>query len=136
MAWCGNGDRIPFAYIQTANRKALQGEKIENPQYILENKLPLDYGHYITNQIMRPLLQVFSLVLEDMPNFKNKIMKRKKMATEIAKYKRELTPDKFEKKVEAIKNKEVQALLFDKYIRMCDNTKTENKTITSFFMRE
>ena len=132
----GNGDRIPFAYIQTANRKALQGEKIENPQYILENKLPLDYGHYITNQIMRPLLQVFSLVLEDMPNFKNKIMKRKKMATEIAKYKRELTPDKFEKKVEAIKNKEVQALLFDKYIRMCDNTKTANKTITSFFMRE
>ena len=129
------GDRIPYAYIHNENRKALQGEKIEHPQYIIENKLKLDYGHYITNQIMKPLLQVFSLVLEDMPNFKNKLLKRKKLESEILKFKKELDSEKFEKKVEALKNKEVQSLLFDKYIRMCDNMKQQNKTITSFFMK-
>jgi DNA polymerase elongation subunit (family B) len=130
-----SGDRIPFAYIHNENRKALQGDKIEHPQYINDNKLKLDYGHYITNQIMKPLLQVFSLVLDDMPNFKNKLLKKKKMDAEIAKYKRELDSEKFEKKVETIKNKEVQSLLFDKYIRMCNNMKQQNKTITSFFMK-
>ena len=129
------GDRIPFAYVHNKNKKALQGEKIENPQFIIDNNLSLDYGHYITNQIMKPLLQVFSLVLDDMPNFKNKLMKKKKMQNDIMKFKRELEPDKFEKKVEAIKNKEVQTLLFEKYIRMCENTKLQNKTITSFFMK-
>ena len=129
------GDRIPFAYVHNKNKKALQGDKIENPQFIIDNKLSLDYGHYITNQIMNPILQVFSLVLDDMPNFKNKIMKKKKMQNDIMNFKRDLEPDKFEKKVEAIKNKEVQSLLFDKYIRMCDNTKLQNKTITSFFMK-
>jgi uncharacterized protein YbcC (UPF0753/DUF2309 family) len=57
------------------------------------------------------------------------------MDAEIAKYKRELDSEKFEKKVETIKNKEVQSLLFDKYIRMCNNMKQQNKTITSFFMK-
>ena len=33
------GDRIAFAYFQNPNRKALQGDKIETPEYIKENKL-------------------------------------------------------------------------------------------------
>jgi hypothetical protein len=32
-----SGDRIPFVYINTPNKKALQGEKIETPTYIIEN---------------------------------------------------------------------------------------------------
>ena len=42
------GDRIPFAYIKTDNPKALQGDKIEHPKFIEENKLKLDYEFYIT----------------------------------------------------------------------------------------
>mgnify|MGYP003330937421 CR=1 FL=1 len=60
------GDRIPFVYIHTENKKALQGEKIEHPNYIIENKLRPNYSFYITNQIMKPLLQLFGLVVEDM----------------------------------------------------------------------
>jgi DNA polymerase elongation subunit (family B) len=33
------GDRIPFVYIQTKNKNALQGEKIETPTFIKENGL-------------------------------------------------------------------------------------------------
>jgi len=61
----GPGDRIPFVYIVNPNKKALQGDKIETPTYIRDNKLQIDYSFYITNQIMKPLLQLFGLVLED-----------------------------------------------------------------------
>jgi DNA polymerase elongation subunit (family B) len=56
-------DRIPFVYIQNPAAK-LQGEKIELPSYIVEKGLRPDYAHYITNQISKPVAQVFALALE------------------------------------------------------------------------
>ena len=128
-----NGDRIPFAYICNTNKKALQGDKIEHPEYIKSAKLKLDYGHYITNQIMKPVQQVFALVLEDIPQFKKKIFKIKKLKDSIESYRLTLEPDKFEKKVEKLRNDEIKNLLFDTYIRHCDNLKNNNRTIQSFF---
>jgi DNA polymerase elongation subunit (family B) len=60
----GPGDRIPFVYIATKDKKALQGEKIETPTFITEQRIKIDYSFYITNQIMKPVQQVFALVLE------------------------------------------------------------------------
>ena len=64
-----SGDRIPFVYIVTKNtsktKKVLQGDRIETPTFIRENNLQIDYSFYITNQIMKPLLQLFGLVLTD-----------------------------------------------------------------------
>ena len=34
--------------------------------------MKIDYSFYITNQIMKPLLQLFGLVLEDIWNKQNK----------------------------------------------------------------
>ena len=65
----GPGDRVNYAYIKNPDKKALQGEKIESPDYIKEAKLQLDYGHYITNQIMKPLQQLFALELENISLF-------------------------------------------------------------------
>ena len=59
------GDRIAFAYIQTKGKK-LQGERIETPEYIKEHGLKLDYGFYITNQIMKPIQQIFALIIEQL----------------------------------------------------------------------
>ena len=67
----GPGDRIPFVYIQTKGKKVLQGDKVEHPAFIVENNIKPDYSFYITNQIMKPVQQVFALVLEEMPKFKN-----------------------------------------------------------------
>jgi len=76
------GDRMPFAYrvlpdemlYDTNNRyksgprkgqprvkNILQGDRIEDPEYIKKNKLQLDYGFYISNQIMNPVKQVLDL---------------------------------------------------------------------------
>ena len=39
------------------------GDKIETPEHIISNKLKIDYTHYITNQLMKPLQQLFGLCL-------------------------------------------------------------------------
>jgi DNA polymerase elongation subunit (family B) len=59
-----SGDRIEYAFVKIpyTNKKVLQGELIETPQYIIENKLELDYLYYLTNQIMNPALQFLELV--------------------------------------------------------------------------
>ena len=57
-----SGDRIPFVYIHNKKTTALQGEKIETPTFIKENKLKIDYSFYISNQLMKPIQQVFAPV--------------------------------------------------------------------------
>jgi DNA polymerase elongation subunit (family B) len=129
----GSGDRIPYVYIHNINKKALQGDRIETPTFIIENKLKIDYSFYITNQIMKPVQQVFALVLE-------KIWKMQKKNGKIAKFNKDVeslrdsTPeDKFEDKLEAMKNKEVKILLFDDFLRETNNRKENVKPLTSFF---
>jgi len=59
--------RIPYVFINVPEKKGvkiLQGNRIENPQYIIENKLKIDYGYYITNQLMKPILQIYDLVMK------------------------------------------------------------------------
>ena len=58
------GERIKYVYFVNADKKALQGEKIETPQFIISKKLKIDYNHYITNQLMKPLQQLFGLALD------------------------------------------------------------------------
>ena len=49
------------------NKKVtLQGDRIEHPNYIIKNKLKPDYEFYITNQIMKPVSQIFALCLKDL----------------------------------------------------------------------
>jgi DNA polymerase elongation subunit (family B) len=63
-------ERIPFVYIlpppgETPSK--LQGDRIETPSYIKEKKLKIDYPFYITNQIAKPVAQVFGLEVEKLP---------------------------------------------------------------------
>jgi DNA polymerase elongation subunit (family B) len=70
-------ERIPFVYIKTvgagsggsAKAPSLQGDRIENPDYIEQNSLTPDYLHYITNQIMKPVLQLYALCLDKLPGY-------------------------------------------------------------------
>ena len=133
-----SGDRIPFVYIHNANKKALQGEKIETPSYIIENGIKIDYSFYITNQIMKPVQQVFALVLEKIWTMQNK------RAT-LSKYKIEMNhlrekwieqgEEKYQDKLEDLKNKHVKALLFDEYLRVTNNQKVGNQALTGFWKK-
>ena len=132
-----SGDRIPFAYIVQSNKKALQGEKIETPTFIKEKGLHLDYSFYITNQIMKPLLQLFGLVLEDIWRMQNKTTKISKFRREIAELRREQEDNKkFEDKLAKMKDKEVKTLIFDKYLRETNNAKDGNQSVAKFFAKK
>jgi DNA polymerase elongation subunit (family B) len=142
-----SGDRIAFAYICVANpKKTLQGNKIETPAFIKENNLKLDYSFYITNQIMKPIQQLFALVIYkiwDMQNKHGKILKHKKDLKELSKKVLESVGDndelfkkEFDKKVEKLRCKEVKELLFDDYLRMTNNEKNGVQPLTHFFAKK
>jgi DNA polymerase elongation subunit (family B) len=59
------GDRIPYVFIDLGREVELQGERVESPDYVIQNKLSIDYGYYVTNQLMNPLMQVYSLLYGD-----------------------------------------------------------------------
>jgi DNA polymerase elongation subunit (family B) len=129
-----SGDRIPFVYIVTKNKTALQGEKIETPTFIKDNSLKIDYSFYITNQIMKPVQQLFALVLEKIWDLQGKTLtKGKKFKKEIDVLRANCQEDKFEDKLEQLKNKEVKALLFDEYLRETNNEKLGNQSLTKYF---
>jgi DNA polymerase elongation subunit (family B) len=115
------GDRIPYAYVKNPDKKALQGDKIESPTFIIENNLQIDYSHYITNQIMKPLQQLFGLVLEKMNDFKMKKGFTLRTWKNQLKDLKEKYPDEtiFKKKKDILINKEVKSLLFENYINSC-----------------
>jgi DNA polymerase elongation subunit (family B) len=134
----GPGDRIPFAYISVGGKKVLQGDKIETPTFIIENKLKIDYSFYITNQIMKPVQQLFALVLEKIWTMKNKRPKILKYKKDIESLKEKYGDDdeEFEEKREEIRCKEIKALLFDEYLRETNNEKAGNQSVTKFFTKK
>ena len=63
-----SNERLPYAYIEVDGnkKKMLQGDRIEHPSFIKDNNLELDYEHYITNQVSKPVSQIFGLELENL----------------------------------------------------------------------
>jgi hypothetical protein len=47
--------------------KIIQGDIVENPLYILENDLKIDYRYYYDHQIEKPVMQIFELTMKN-PN--------------------------------------------------------------------
>jgi len=134
----GPGDRIPFVYIVTKDKKSLQGDKIETPMFIKENELKIDYSFYITNQIMKPVQQVFALVLEKIweMNKKKTLLLRFKRSVESLRKEYADNYDKFEEKLEAMRCKEIKALLFDEYLRETNNEKSGLISIDKCFLKK
>lgn len=57
-----SNDRIQYAYIISSSNVKLQGDRIEHIDYIIQNKLKIDYLFYITNQIIKPSIQFLELI--------------------------------------------------------------------------
>ena len=131
-----SGDRIKFVFVQNDNKKALQGDKIETPQFIVENKLQIDYNHYITNQIMKPLLQLFGLEVEKIWAAKGDQKRRIEYKKAIKKMEEEF-PDLeiFMKKKEKYCAAKVKELLFDKVLEKIHNDKNGIRQITNWFVK-
>jgi len=102
------GDRIRYAFVKKPKLKGmLQGDMIEDPEYIKKHNLGIDYDHYISNQLMKPIQQVFELVLDNLKDFQ---VRRPLYEAEILKIK-DLPQEKFDKKRETLRHREIQKLL-------------------------
>jgi len=128
-------DRIPFIYVDVSNTKfknsQLQGDKIEHPDYINAHGLKPDYEHYITNQIMKPVSQIFGLCLEELDGFNKDIKEFNNI------YKKQLGEgksinDALKKMLEA-KNKEAGHIVFRDILRILTNRKQRTREITDYF---
>jgi hypothetical protein len=72
------GDRIGYVYISPKSGQqasALQGDRIETPQFIKDHELIPDYRHYIEHQLQNPISQAFGLLLEMIPGCTPNMMK-------------------------------------------------------------
>nr|CRI62820.1 B-family DNA polymerase [Moumouvirus battle49] len=62
-------DRIPFVYIvkdmgKKKKKDILQGDLIENPDYVISNGLKIDYLYYLEHQIINPATQILELMMD------------------------------------------------------------------------
>ena len=128
----GAGDRIPFVYIPNEKKTALQGDKIETPEYITRNNIKPDYAFYITNQIMKPVQQVLALGLEKISAFRRR---RENYLDTVETINSHYSSDavKRDKKITDLRNKEIKEIVFEEFLRICENMKKRNQNITKFF---
>lgn len=121
-------DRIPYVYIRNDNPNALQGDRIETPDYIKEMKIQPDYSFYITNQIMKPILQIYSLVIEELPGYA-KFPKTylKNIEDNIFSHTNDFVKTK--EKLETIKDVIVKQLLFDPILKDIPNVKIKKSLL-------
>lgn len=127
-------ERIPYVYINYKSKKGqivLQGDKIEHPNYIIEKNLTPDYGFYITNQILKPVAQIYALVLEKLDGYKRDINYYKEKKRKLLSTGKEKA--KVKDKIQELKIKDVKEILFSEALRISENRKNGVKEITSWF---
>jgi len=160
-----SGDRIPFVYIvnpekvkymklkgkeKKAAPKVLQGDCMDTPAYIRANpdKCKIDYGHYITNQLMNPIVQLFALALEDIwiMQKKTKSLRYFQNETTVAINKLKSDPknkdlkaeelaEKIAKKITKMREKKAGDIIFGPYIKQLKNAADKNQPITGFLKK-
>src|SRR5210317_543278 len=50
-----SGDRVPYLLTKTGDPKAGAFEKSEDPKYVEENNIPIDYHYYFVNKFLNPV---------------------------------------------------------------------------------
>ena len=126
------GSRIPYVYIQTKGKVKLQGDRIENPEYVRKHGLKLDYQFYITNQIMKPVCQIYALILEQMEGYKqvpdyyeNKLKFLLRTKTE----------EKAAQKIIDMRQAETLEIIFGAILRDIENKRKKVTKMTHFFKK-
>ena len=138
------GDRMKFVHIVNKDSqrssngtivKLLQGDKIETPEFIVQNRVPIDYSFYITNQLMKPLQQLFGLALEPICRFKGRQSMFKTIKKDIEGIEKECgdSIEVFMKKREKYCSTQVKSLIFETYLTDIQNKKLGFQSIMGCF---
>jgi len=60
-----SGDRVPYLLTKTGDPKARAFEKSEDPKYVEENNIPVDYHYYFANKFLNPVCDLLEPLFED-----------------------------------------------------------------------
>jgi len=58
------GDRVPYVIVKGVKNAKLF-EKTEDPLWVLDHNIPLDYDYYLQNQLRKPLTRIFKSILKN-----------------------------------------------------------------------
>ena len=83
---------------------------------------------------MKPVVQLFALVLEEIPDFKSKMLKARKFQKEMDELRKTLGREDAEKKVANLRNKEVEKLLFKPVIDKLNVKKNNQNTLFQLYV--
>lgn len=56
------GDRVKYVFV-AGPKGGKKSDNAEDPLYALQNRLSIDYTYYVENQMMKPLLRIFTPIL-------------------------------------------------------------------------
>jgi DNA polymerase delta subunit 1 len=59
-----SGDRVPYLLTKTGDPKARAFEKSEDPKYVEENDIPVDYHYYFVNKFLNPVCDLLDPLFE------------------------------------------------------------------------
>lgn len=80
-----SGDRIPYVFATYDSTK--QFEKVEDPEYIKKNGIPIDYLYYFDHQFKSVIETIFTPMLENVPDLWLDIIPAKQKKTRAKKIK-------------------------------------------------
>ena len=60
-----SGDRVPYLLTKTDNSKAKAFEKSEDPKYVEEHNIPIDYHYYFVNKFLNPVCDLLDPLFEN-----------------------------------------------------------------------
>ena len=85
---------------------------------------------------MKPIQQLFSLVIEKIWEIQNKIPKLKKFKKEVDILRKTYTNNIiFQEKLEKLKNEEIKLMLFNEFLVQTNNNKKGLQDVTMFFKK-
>ena len=59
------GERVPYVFKKVSNPRALQFERVEDPQYLTQNCIPIDFDYYFEHQFKSAIETIFYPILKD-----------------------------------------------------------------------
>ena len=130
-----SGDRIKYVFIHNPAPKALLGDRVETPEFIVDNKMKIDYTYYITNQLMKPLQQLFGLALVPIWQHRKKTMAIEDYKKEVIRMEKECGDDYelYMKRREKYCSAKIKTILFDKMLHKINNDKNNMRSLENYF---
>jgi DNA polymerase delta subunit 1 len=61
----GSGERVPYVFVVDDNIDGLISSRAEDPKYVVDHDVPLDYLYYLENQLMSPMKALLEVLVKD-----------------------------------------------------------------------